>query len=119
MCNAAPAEILGVIALRGAEQILRRNRALVLDNVARADDLIRRHPQRLHWHRPRAGAIGFPRLLGDQPVEEFCARLRDEQGVLLLPGTVYGHAGNHFRIGFGRVATPAALDRLDAFLQTA
>ena len=71
------------------------------------------------WHRPRAGAIGFPRLLGDEPVDDFCARLRAEQGVLLLPGTVYGHAGNHFRIGFGRLGTPAALARLDAFLQTA
>jgi len=119
MCNAAPAEVLGVIALRGAEQILHRNRALVLDNVALVDDLIGRHPQRLQWHRPRAGAIGFPRLLDDEPVDAFCARLREEQGVLLLPGTVYGHAGNHFRVGFGRVGTPAALDRLDAFLQTA
>ena len=119
MCNAAPAEILGVIALRGAGRILDRNRALVLDNVALVDDLIDRHPDRLQWHRPRAGAIGFPRLLGDEPVDDFCARLRDEQGVLLLPGTVYGHARNHFRIGFGRLGTPAALDRLDAFLQTA
>ena len=102
MCNAAPAEILGVIALRGAGRILDRNRALVLDNVALVDDLIARHPDRLQWHRPRAGAIGFPRLLGDEPVDDFCARLRDEQGVLLLPGTVYGHARNHFRIGFGR-----------------
>ncbi len=102
MCNAAPAEILGVIALRGAGRILDRNRALVLDNVALVDDLIDRHPDRLQWHRPRAGAIGFPRLLDDEPVDDFCARLRDEQGVLLLPGTVYGHARNHFRIGFGR-----------------
>ena len=69
--------------------------------------------------RPRAGAIGFPRLLGDEPVDDFCARLRAEQGVLLLPGTVYGHGGNHFRIGFGRVDAPDALARLDAFLQTA
>lgn len=119
MCNAAPAEILAVMALRGAEPILARNRLLVLDNVRLVDRLILRHPQRLQWHRPRAGAIGFPRLLDGEPVDAFCARLRDEQGVLLLPGTVYGHPGNHFRIGFGRTGTPAALDRLDAFLQTA
>lgn len=119
MCNAAPAEILGVIALRGAEPILARNLALVLDNVALIDGLINRHSSRLEWLRPRAGAIGFPRLLGDEPVDAFCARLRDEQGVLLLPGTVYGHTENHFRIGFGRVGTPAALDLLDAFLQAA
>ena len=31
---------------------------------------------------------------------------------LLLPGTMYGHLGNHFRIGFGRENLPAALARL-------
>jgi aspartate/methionine/tyrosine aminotransferase len=119
MCNAAPAEILGVIGLRGAERILDRNRALVVSNAALVDELLNRHSDRLAWHRPRAGAIGFPQLLDDEPVDEFCARLRAEQGVLLLPGTVYGHEGNHFRIGFGRLDAPAALARLDAFLQTA
>ena len=39
--------------------------------------------------------------------------------MLLLPGTVYGHARNHFRIGFGPARHAGALDRLDAFLQTA
>ena len=119
MCNAAPAEILGVIALRDAEAILGRNRELVLRNVALVDDLLSRHPDRIAWHRPRAGAIGFPRLLDDEPVDAFCAHLRAAQGVLLLPGTVYGHAGNHFRIGFGRVDAADALARLDAFLPTA
>jgi aspartate/methionine/tyrosine aminotransferase len=119
MCNAAPAEILGVMALRSADEILTRNRELVVRNVALVDDLLARHADRMTWHRPRAGAIGFPRLLGDEPVDDFCARLRAEQGVLLLPGTVYGHGGNHFRIGFGRIDAPDALARLDAFLQTA
>lgn len=119
MCNAGPAELLGVMALRAAEPILERNRALVRANAALVDDLLGGHPDRLAWVRPRAGAIGFPRVLGDESADAFCDRLREQQGVLLLPGTVYGHDGNHVRLGFGRADAPEALARLDAFLRTA
>jgi aspartate/methionine/tyrosine aminotransferase len=37
-------------------------------------------------------------------------------GVLLLPGTLYGDDGNHFRIGFGRKNMPEAIERLEDFL---
>jgi len=35
-----------------------------------------------------------------------------EKGVLLLPGTLYDHPGNHFRIGFGRKDFGEGLARL-------
>ena len=35
--------------------------------------------------------------------------------MLLLPGSVYGHPGNHFRLGFGRRNMPEALSRLERF----
>ena len=35
--------------------------------------------------------------------------------MLLLPGSIYGHPGNHFRLGFGRRNLPEALGRLDRF----
>jgi aspartate/methionine/tyrosine aminotransferase len=38
-------------------------------------------------------------------------------GVLLLPGSVYDHPGNHFRIGFGRKNMPQALERLETYLE--
>jgi aspartate/methionine/tyrosine aminotransferase len=40
----------------------------------------------------------------------------EAEGVLLLPGSQLGHPGNHFRIGFGRENLPAAVERLEAFL---
>ena len=33
ICNSAPSEVLALIALRAGEQILRRNRAIVAENV--------------------------------------------------------------------------------------
>ena len=49
-------------------------------------------------------------------VEAFCERLAAEAGVLLLPGGIYGHPGQHFRIGFGRRNLPEALVRLERFI---
>ena len=68
------------------------------------------------WRRPGAGSIGFPKLLGED-VEVFCDSLVKTAGVLLLPGSVYDDPGNHFRIGFGRKNLPAAIERLEDFLQ--
>ena len=59
--------------------------------------------------------MGFPQLLQGR-VDEFCDRLVREAGVLLLPGSVYGDAGNHFRVGLGRRNFPQALERLADFL---
>ncbi len=46
----------------------------------------------------------------------FCDACAAGCGVLLLPGTLYGDAGNHFRIGFGRKNMSEALARLEEFL---
>ena len=120
MCNAAPAEILGVIALRGADAILTRNRELVRAQ-RRAGGRPGRPPSRTGSRGTgRARARSGSRACSATSRSTTSARrLRAEQGVLLLPGTVYGHGGNHFRIGFGRIDAPDALARLDAFLQTA
>jgi len=53
---------------------------------------------RFSWVRPRGGSIGFPRLLGDEAIDAFAARLVEQEGVLLLPGSQFGYPGNHFRI---------------------
>jgi aspartate/methionine/tyrosine aminotransferase len=57
----------------------------------------------------------LPRLVADVAIEDFARELVDEEDVLLLPRSVYGHPGNHFRIGFGRRNMPEALARLERF----
>lgn len=64
----------------------------------------------------KSRAIAFPKLLTGQ-VETFCDELVHKSGVLLLPGTMYDHPGNHFRLGFARQNMPEALARLEEFLK--
>lgn len=115
ICCSAPSELLAEVALRHAEAIGERNRSIVRDNLAVLDSFFARHSEDFAWKRPLAGPVAFPRLLRGE-VNAFCDSLRSRAGVLLLPGGVYGDAGGHFRIGFGRRNMPAAVQRMEEFL---
>ncbi|MBA2381479.1 MAG: aminotransferase class I/II-fold pyridoxal phosphate-dependent enzyme [Chloroflexi bacterium] len=117
ICSSAPAEILALIGLRARDVVLERSRRIVADNLVELDRFFAGHADRLSWIRPRGGSIGFPRLLDDEPIDDFLARLVEAEGVLLLPGSQFGFPGNHFRIGFGREDLPAALTGFERFLQ--
>lgn len=117
ICNSAPSEVLALIALRAKEEVLGHNLGIVLGNLPLVDAFFEKWREVFEWVRPKAGCIGFPRLLSDVPAEGFAAELVEEEGVMLLPGSVYGHPGNHFRLGFGRRNFPEALGRLDRFAE--
>jgi aspartate/methionine/tyrosine aminotransferase len=116
ICSSAPAEILALIGLRARDAVLARSRRIVTANLELLDRFFADHSDRVTWVRPRGGSIGFPRLLDDEPIDDFAARLVEAEGVLLLPGSQFGHPGNHFRIGFGREDLPQAVARLEGFV---
>jgi aspartate/methionine/tyrosine aminotransferase len=116
ICAAAPSEILGIVALRARETVLARSRAIVGANLARFDAFLAERPGFATWVRPAAGSVGFPRLAAGLDADRFAADLVEAEGVLLLPGSAFGHPGNHVRVGLGREDLPVALERLGAFL---
>jgi aspartate/methionine/tyrosine aminotransferase len=115
ICNSAPSEFLAELALRQRQKLVERNLGIIAANLAQLDVFFTRRRDRFAWQRPRAGAIAFPRLIGED-VAQFCETLAESAGVLLLPGTLYEDGGNHFRIGFGRKNLPEALAQLETFL---
>lgn len=116
ICNSAPSEVLALIALRARDRVLARARAIISSNLPLLDEFFERHRTRVEWVRPVAGSVAFPRLVvGD--ADRFAAALIEREGVLLLPGSRFGYPGSHFRLGFGRIDMPPALERLDSFLQ--
>ncbi len=116
ICNSAPSEFLAEVALRHRQVLVERNLRLLKDNLTVLDGLFERHADLFSWVRPRAGSIGFPRLLQGE-IEPFCHNLVTRQGVLLLPGTLFDDGGNHFRLGYGRKNLPQAVEQLEAFLE--
>ena len=115
ICCSAPSELLAIAALEGLDRVLERTRSIVEPNLARLDDFFARHAGTLEWVRPLGAPIGFPRVI-DRPVDELARELLDTQGVLILPGAIYGHPGEHFRLGFGRRDLPEALERMERVL---
>jgi aspartate/methionine/tyrosine aminotransferase len=118
ICSSAPSEILAIVALRARDRVLARSRSIVTANLDRLDGFFDDWADRFSWVRPAAGSIGFPRLtVPGVRIDDWAAELVETEGVLLLPGSQFGHAGNHFRIGFGRMDLPDALTRLEAFAE--
>jgi len=115
ICNSAPSEFLAELAMRHRQRLAARNLDIIQRNLSVVDDFFTHHADLFSWVHPRAGSMGFPKLLkGD--IDEFCDSLVTEAGVLLLPGSMYDDTGNHFRLGLGRKNLPEAIRRFDEFL---
>ncbi len=117
ICNSAPSEFLATLALKHRESIVARNLDIVTSNLALLNSFFDRHKERFAWYPPKAGPIAFPRFL-EGSVERFCHDLVQKEGVLLLPGTLYGEGYDGFRIGFGRSNMADCLERLERFIET-
>jgi len=118
ICNSAPSEFLATLALRNAGPVVERNLRIIRDNLDRLDGFFFANEERFGWHRPKAGSVAFPALL-EGKVDDFCADVVNEAGVLLLPGTLFGQEYNgSFRIGFGRKNLPDALAKLEDHLRS-
>ena len=121
ICNSAPSELLATVALTHGEQILDKNRAIVAANDALVSDFMCRYPDRFAYETPRGGCVAFPRYLAGDAAE-FCQRAVEEDGVLLLPHSVYRSGlaevpTDRFRIGIGRTNTESCLAALERHLE--
>ena len=117
ICNSAPSEMLALIALRNKEKILERNLSIVKSNLKLLDEFFLKYSNIFQWNRPKAGSIGFVRLLTGENSEKFCIDVVENCGVLLVPGTLFNYGSSHIRIGFGRKNLPIALKQLDLLLE--
>ena len=116
ICGSAPSEILAIIALRAREAIFARNHAIITHNILILDKFFREYDAVFTWNKPHGGTVGFPELLLDIPVDQFCQQLLEKKGILLLPASTIGIQSSHFRIGFGRRNMPEVLGKLEEFL---
>ncbi len=116
ICSSAPSEILGLAALRARAPILARNLSIIRANLAAFSAFCDRHGDRFTWLPPRAGSVAFPALRADHAIERFCADVLNAKDVMILPGTVFDYAGNHFRVGLGRTSFQEALAQVEDYL---
>ncbi len=122
ICNAAPSEHLAIIALKARAKILARNHELITENLKAMNTFFDEFSHLFDWSVPDGGCIAFPRYKGKDGVETFCRRLAEEDGIVLLPSSIYASAlgktpADRFRIGFGRSHTIEGLSAMRAHLR--
>ena len=117
ICNSAPSEILGIIALRNKTLITGKNLDLIKENLKAGKLFFARHEDLFAWYEPQGGSVAFPGLAGKIRADLFCRNLMQQKSILLLPGNVFDYPGNHFRIGFGRSDFSLVLRELESGLE--
>jgi aspartate/methionine/tyrosine aminotransferase len=110
----ALSDILARKALGRRGEILARTRRILQENYPSLEAWIRKRG--FHLVPPGAGAIAYVRYPGGVNSTELVVRLRDEHGVLIVPGDHFGMDG-YLRIGFGNTPQDLSggLARMDQF----
>lgn len=117
ICNNSPGEILSIIALRNKNKIIQRNLQIISENLNILNPFFAKYDSLFEWNAPIAGPISFPKLKGESSVTEFCKKLIEQEGLMLLPSAVYHFDGNYFRIGFARKNMRNGLEKLENFIK--
>ena len=121
ICNSGPSERLAKIALLNRDKLLSRNCSIIDENLPKWEAFFERYPDLFEWRRPDGSCMAFPRYKGAEGVEQFTRSLVEEDGVLLLPSTIYksdlgATPADRFRLGFGRKGLDEGLAVLNAYI---
>ena len=115
ICNSAVSEILSIIALRNKDQIIRSNLNLIKENIKIAKEFFAKQNNYLTWIDSRGSSVAFPLLTESISADDFCKKLIEQKGIMLLPGSLLNYPGNHFRIGLGRKNFKVVLEEFGSF----
>jgi hypothetical protein len=94
-----PGETTSVVAFKHLERFQKRTQAILAVNRPLMDQFMAANMAALDWAPPDAGPVCFPRMRSGS-ADDFCARLRAEYDVGVIPGGFF-EMPDHFRIGFG------------------
>jgi len=110
-------DYLASIALENKDKIIERNHKIVRDNIKILDEWVNNEPK-ITYVKPKSGTTAFLKYDFDMPSEEFCIKLLECKGVMLVPGTAL-HTEGFLRIGyaFSPSALKKGLEKLSEFLE--
>lgn len=91
-------DYLAGIALENKEKILDRNLSIVRKNADILDKWVNSE-NKVSYIKPKSGTTAFIKYDYDIPSEEFCLKLLEKKGVMVLPGKAMDVEG-YFRIGY-------------------
>ncbi|KRM57667.1 transaminase [Secundilactobacillus malefermentans DSM 5705 = KCTC 3548] len=116
ICAGVFNDLLAVCVLQHKEQVLARNRKIVLNNLEILKEWVAQEPK-VSVVLPQAVSTSFIKLDISGDTEDFCVRLLKEKGVLLVPGNRFDMP-KHARLGYctDEATLKEGLKRLSVFL---
>jgi aspartate/methionine/tyrosine aminotransferase len=117
LCASAPSEILTLIALRARGKIIKRNLDILNKNLKILDSFFDKYSNFFSWVRPKATTICFPKINADINSSDFCEDILQNAQVMLSPSAMFDYGEKHFRLGFGRLNMPEALNAFETYLK--
>ena len=113
--QAAPVEVLSLIACRAHGAIVDARRELCARNAGILQEFIESHARTLRGAVPIAGTLAFIECVAESS-DEFSAWARDRLQVMIAPSSLFRFDDRHVRFGFGRAGFPGDLERLRSCL---
>ncbi len=116
ICPPGPTEQLALAGLKAGPKLVARNRGIIRDNLALAEPFFARQRDQFAWRPPQAGSVALAEI--DVPsATEYCHRLAQQAGLMLLPAAFMGAEDRFVRFGFGRRSFPEALRAYASWLE--
>ncbi|CAN5589855.1 aminotransferase [soil metagenome] len=94
-------DALAVFALRHRDQVIARNREIIVQNIGTIEGWLERNRDDVAWTRPAGGLLALLEYRLDIPSLELANRLAEEYSVMLAPGSAFEYE-YHLRVGLGQ-----------------
>ena len=109
ICNGRADELLALIALNHADDLLSHNRETIKKNLKLLNNTDSLNSI-VNWHQPLAGCVAYPEWLGGADASLFATELIQKKELMVIPGNCFLEANQCFRIGFGRKDFPEVFE---------
>jgi len=102
ICNSAPSEILSLIAINHKEDFIKPNLTKIQKNISLLEKFKSEHAGFIDFIPPKAGSTCFAKISIPETTLEFCRKLLEKTGVMMVPSEIFEYGSGYIRIGFGR-----------------
>ncbi len=119
VCFSRAGEIQAMMALRVRNKIIKKNMAIIYQNLELLEAYFEENSDLFEWMPPQAGGTGFVKFKGPISSDEPAAQLLDE-GILVFPSSIFDcddDLKQYFRIGFSRRTVPTSLKAFSEFVK--
>jgi aspartate/methionine/tyrosine aminotransferase len=113
-------EIQAIMTLRASDVIVKKNLAIIQNNLQLLDQFMDKYGDVFEWIRPTASTVGFVRFKGPLSSDELGEQFARD-GISVKPAYAFtddvSEYNDYFRIGFGEKVMPQALEALAHFVE--